>query len=229
MTLLTLDRVTKTFQTGNRSVRVLNEVSLALAPGERLAVVGPSGSGKSTLLALAAGLDSPSSGIITLGGVSLSDLTEDGRAALRNTLVGFVFQNFQLIPSLTALENVALPAELLADVLPDTIQERARALLAQVGLETRTTHYPSQLSGGEQQRVAIARALINGPKIIFADEPTGNLDSVSAAQVLDLLIALNEQHGAGLLCVTHDARVAARMHRAVEVRDGEVRTGGVAA
>lgn len=229
MTLLTLDRVSKTFQTGNRSVRVLNEVSLALAPGERLAVIGPSGSGKSTLLALAAGLDSPSSGIITLGGVSLSDLTEDGRAALRNTLVGFVFQNFQLIPSLTALENVALPAELLADVPPDTIQERARTLLAQVGLETRTTHYPSQLSGGEQQRVAIARALINGPKIIFADEPTGNLDSVSAAQVLDLLIELNEQHGAGLLCVTHDARVAARMHRAVEVRDGEVRTGGVAA
>jgi putative ABC transport system ATP-binding protein len=222
VTLLSLDRVSKTFQSGNRSITVLSDVSLALAPGERLAVIGPSGSGKSTLLALAAGLDTPTSGSVSLGGTSLAELSEDGRAVLRNSLVGFVFQNFQLIPSLTAAENVALPAELLAQLPPDSIQARARELLVQVGLEDRTTHYPSQLSGGEQQRVAIARALINRPQIIFADEPTGNLDSVSAAHVLDLLIELNEQHETGLLCVTHDPRVAARMHRSIEVQDGRV-------
>ncbi len=198
---------------------ILDDVSLAVAAGETVAVVGASGAGKSTLLALLAGLDEPSAGSIWLQGIELSALDEDGRAAARARHVGFVFQSFHLIPSLTALENVMLPLELAGRA---DARATARAVLQQVGLGPRLGHYPKQLSGGEQQRVAIARAFVTRPAVLFADEPTGNLDSATGARVIDLLFDLNAANGTTLVLVTHDREIARRCSRVIELDAGKL-------
>jgi putative ABC transport system ATP-binding protein len=187
-------------------------------PGAFVAIVGPSGSGKTTLLGLLAGLDQPTAGTVTLDGVRLNTLTEDGRARLRGERVGFVFQSFQLVPTLTALENVLVPLELLGR--PDL--SRARHLLADVGLAGREHHYPAQLSGGEQQRVALARAFVNTPRILFADEPTGNLDAATGATIISLMHQLNQANGTTLVLVTHDQLLAGQARRTVHLADGEI-------
>ena len=204
---------------GGRPVTVLDGVSLQVETGEVVAVTGPSGSGKSTLLGLVAGLDAPTSGTIEVAGVDVTRLDERALARFRRETIGFVFQAYHLIPTLTAAENVAVPLELagVGDVEP-----RVTALLAEVGLGARGHHYPAQLSGGEQQRVAIARALALAPPLLLADEPTGNLDSVTGEQIVDLLLALNRERGATLLLVTHVAGLAARAGRVVALRDGRV-------
>jgi putative ABC transport system ATP-binding protein len=219
ITLLEARDVGKTFQTAGRALTVLADVSFALREGDTCAVIGPSGSGKTTLLGLCAGLDRPSTGEIALGGRTLSALNEDEVAVLRNQISGFVFQNFRLIPSLTALENVLVPAE-----LQNASNRKARAmdLLDEVGLAERVHHYPSQLSGGEQQRVAIARAFINQPQVIFADEPTGNLDAATGARVLDLLFDLNKRENTTLLLVTHDMELTRRVQRVIALKNGRV-------
>lgn len=196
---------------------VLQGVDLTLHRGETCAIVGPSGSGKSTLLALCAGLDAPTSGSVRISGQDLGAMDEDGRASVRNRHVGFVFQNFQLLPTLTALENVLVPAELRGQRPEPGL---ARALLERVGLGERTDHYPTQLSGGEQQRVALARAFINRPEILFADEPTGNLDGDTAARITELLFGLNAEAGTALVLVTHDPELAARAGRILRLRSG---------
>jgi putative ABC transport system ATP-binding protein len=198
---------------------ILDDVSLAVAAGESIAVVGASGAGKSTLLALLAGLDEPTAGAVWLEGTELSALDEDGRAEARARHVGFVFQSFHLIPSLTALENVMLPLE-----LADRADARAtaREVLKQVGLESRLGHYPRQLSGGEQQRVAIARAFVTKPSVLFADEPTGNLDSTTGARVIQLLFDLNRATGTTLVLVTHDRAIAERCNRVIEMDAGRL-------
>ena len=198
---------------------ILDDVSLQVAAGESVAVVGASGAGKSTLLALLAGLDEPSSGGVWLEGIELSALDEDGRAAARARHVGFVFQAFHLIPSLTALENVMLPLELAGRA---DARAAAREVLAQVGLESRLGHYPRQLSGGEQQRVAIARAFVTRPSVLFADEPTGNLDTVTGARVMQLLFDLNAASGTTLVLVTHDRAIAMRCNRVIELDAGRM-------
>ena len=198
---------------------ILDDVSLAVHAGESVAVVGASGAGKSTLLALLAGLDEPSSGEVWLDGVELSALDEDGRAAARAQHVGFVFQSFHLVPSLTALENVMVPLELAGR--PDA-RAAAREVLDKVGLAGRTGHYPRQLSGGEQQRVAIARAFVTSPTVLFADEPTGNLDTATGARVVQLLFDLNEAAGTTLVLVTHDRELAARCGRVIEIDAGRL-------
>jgi putative ABC transport system ATP-binding protein len=198
---------------------ILDNVSLQIAAGESVAVVGASGTGKSTLLALLAGLDEPSTGAVWLEGIELSALDEDGRAAARARHVGFVFQSFHLIPSLTALENVMLPLELAGR--PDA-RAAAREVLRQVGLENRLGHYPRQLSGGEQQRVAIARAFVTRPSVLFADEPTGNLDTATGARVIQLLFDLNAAAGTTLVLVTHDRELAARCDRIIELDAGRL-------
>ncbi len=198
---------------------ILDEVSLAVGAGESVAVVGASGAGKSTLLALLAGLDEPSSGAVWLEGIELSALDEDGRAAARARHVGFVFQAFHLIQSLTALENVMLPLELAGRA---DARAAARQALAQVGLESRLGHYPRQLSGGEQQRVAIARAFVTRPSLLFVDEPTGNLDAATGARVIQLLFDLNAAAGTTLVLVTHDRAIAARCGRVIELDAGRV-------
>ncbi|MFM7103247.1 MAG: ABC transporter ATP-binding protein [Verrucomicrobiota bacterium] len=197
---------------------VLRDVSFAVGPGETCAIVGPSGSGKTTLLGLSAGLDVPTSGTVRLAGQDLGALDEDQRARVRNEHVGFVFQNFQLLPTLTALENVLLPVELRGGPSP---RREAAELLARVGLGTRLDHYPVQLSGGEQQRVAIARAFINRPQILFADEPTGNLDGDTARHVVDMLFDLNQTAGTALVLVTHDLDLAARCRQVLRLRGGQ--------
>jgi putative ABC transport system ATP-binding protein len=217
--VLELYRVTKTFHTGSQALTVLHDISFQVHAGTTLALVGPSGSGKTTLLGLCAGLDLPSSGTIKLAGYDLQMLSEDERARLRNQHVGFVFQNFQLLGSLTALENVMLPLELRGE---RQASWRAKELLTRVGLEERLHHYPAQLSGGEQQRVAVARAFITRPQILFADEPTGNLDEDNAAILADLLFALNREHGTTLLLVTHNGELAARAGRVIQLRGGKV-------
>jgi putative ABC transport system ATP-binding protein len=194
-------------------------VSFAVGRGESAAIVGPSGAGKSTLLALLAGLDEPSAGQVWLNGVELTALDEDGRAAVRNREVGFVFQSFHLLSSLTALENVLLPLELSGGAKP---KERAREALTRVGLERRLHHYPRQLSGGEKQRVAIARAFVVGPSLLFADEPTGNLDNKTGAKILSLLFELNAAAGTTLVLVTHDLEAAARCTKLIELAGGRV-------
>jgi putative ABC transport system ATP-binding protein len=206
-------------RSGGREVAILDGVSLDVAARETVAVTGPSGSGKSTLLGLIAGLDRPTAGSIVLDGVEITTLDENRLARLRRDRVGFVFQSYHLIPTLTAIENVAMPLELAGR--PHRL-ERARELLDAVGLVGRADHYPSQLSGGEQQRVAIARALALRPPLVLADEPTGNLDSATGAQVIELLLALNREHGSTLLLVTHDEALAARGQRIVALRDGRV-------
>ena len=198
---------------------ILTAIDLQIKSGEAVAVVGVSGSGKSTLLGLLAGLDLPSSGEVRLGEHRLNALDEDGRARVRAQLVGFVFQSFQLLPGLTALENVMLPLELAAVAGP---RERATQLLARVGLDARLTHYPKQLSGGEQQRVAIARAFSMQPAILFADEPTGNLDSATGENIIDLLFQLNQERGTTLVLVTHDEALAARCKRSIRLDAGRI-------
>ena len=199
---------------------ILDDISFAIAPGESVAVVGASGSGKSTLLGLLAGLDTPSRGRAWLAGVDLGSLDEDGRALLRAQRVGFVFQSFQLLTGLTALENVLLPLELAGQ--PDA-RWQALELLERVGLKARARHYPSQLSGGEQQRVAIARAFAGNPAVLFADEPTGNLDQKTGHRIIELLFALNREQGATLILVTHDPELAAYCDRVLELDDGRLR------
>lgn len=215
--LLEADSLGKTYRSGSADLAVLRDVSFAVGPGETCAVIGPSGSGKTTLLGLCAGLDTPTEGTVRLVGSDLAALDEDDRARLRNEHVGFVFQNFQLLPTLTALENVLVPAELRgsSDAAP-----LARELLAQVGLGDRTGHYPVQLSGGEQQRVAIARAFINRPRLLFADEPTGNLDGDTARRVADMLFELNRTAGTALVLVTHDPELAGRCGQVIRLRGG---------
>lgn len=205
------------YRDGKRTLTVLDDVNLEVAAGEFVAITGPSGSGKSTLLGLLAGLDRPDRGQVLVDGVDITALTEDRLTAFRGRHIGFVFQSFQLIPTLTALENVRIPAELLGDL---NLSANAEALLARVGLADRMTHYPTQLSGGEMQRVAIARASINQPKLLLADEPTGNLDSSTGEQVLELLFEANRH--CTLVLVTHDRELAARATREIRLRDGRV-------
>lgn len=201
---------------------ILHDINLRIARGEKLAIVGASGSGKSTLLGLMAGLDEASDGSITLDGHDLGALDEDGRAALRAGRVGFVFQSFQLLPSLTALENVMLPIELADHDSPETA---ARSILDRVGLSARLRHYPKQLSGGEQQRVAIARAFATNPMVLFADEPTGNLDTATGQKIIELLFDLNREHGTTLVLVTHDSRLAEPCDRIVTLDGGRLVNG----
>jgi putative ABC transport system ATP-binding protein len=217
--ILRADGLTQQVSFAGQPLVILDDVSFRLVKGQSLAVVGESGSGKSTLLGLLAGLDRPSSGDITLAGVKLSSLDEDGLARLRAAQVGFVFQSFQLLGTLTALDNVALPLELTGQ---PKAQERAAAALTRVGLRDRLTHRPSQLSGGEQQRVAIARAFVTGPSLLFADEPTGNLDTKTGAAVIDLLFELNAEAGTTLVLVTHDERLARRCAGQLRLSGGRV-------
>jgi putative ABC transport system ATP-binding protein len=198
---------------------ILDDVSFLIAPGEVVAVVGASGSGKSTLLSLLAGLDVPSVGRVELDGEAVSVLDEDGRARVRGDKVGFVFQNFQLLPSLTALENVMLPLELRGDA---DAEGPAREMLRKVGLGARLGHYPKQLSGGEQQRVALARAFVTGPSLLFADEPTGNLDTATGQAIIDLLFSMNAEAGTTLVLVTHDDHLAARCHHLLRLEGGRL-------
>lgn len=209
----------KTYPSGESELTVLQGVEFSLERGQSLAIVGPSGSGKTTLLGLCAGLDVPTAGSIQLLGTQLEALDEDGRASFRGKNVGFVFQNFQLIPTLTALENVAVPLELRGITASD---ERARALLDKVGLAERLDHYPIQLSGGEQQRVALARAFINQPAILFADEPTGNLDGSNGSHIIDLLFELNAQQQTTLVLVTHDLGLAAMCDQQLSLKNGRI-------
>jgi putative ABC transport system ATP-binding protein len=211
------EALTKQVSTAEHDLVILRNVTFQVAAGESVAVVGASGSGKSTLLGLLAGLDVPSSGRVWIAGEDLFALDEDGRARLRGRLVGFVFQSFQLLPALTAVENVMLPLELAGAA---DAAARAARVLDQVGLADRLGHYPRQLSGGEQQRVAVARAFATEPKLLFADEPTGNLDSATGAQVIDLLFRMNREHGTTLVLVTHDEALAARCDRRIAIAAG---------
>ncbi|MDQ2917605.1 MAG: ATP-binding cassette domain-containing protein [Pseudomonadota bacterium] len=217
--LIRAQNLSKIVQSGDAPLTILDAVTFDIMAGETVAIVGASGSGKTTLLGLLAGLDDPTSGDVVLDGVSLSALDQDGCAALRQRLLGFVFQSFQLLPALTALENVMLPLELAG--APDATA-RAREWLARVGLARRTTHYPRQLSGGEQQRVAIARAFASEPKILMADEPTGNLDGTTGIEVAELMFTLNRENGTTLLLVTHDANIAGGCERRISLAAGRL-------
>jgi putative ABC transport system ATP-binding protein len=216
--ILDVQRLTKTYRTGAGDLTVLKEISFSLPQGATCSILGPSGSGKTTLLGLCAGLDRPTSGSVLLNGDPLADMSEDERARVRNRHVGFVFQNFQLIPTLTALENVTVPMELRGDRAARSL---GLELLERVGLGARTEHYPTQLSGGEQQRVALARAFINRPKILFADEPTGNLDAETSSGIIDIMFELNGSAGTALVLVTHDPDVAKLTERTIRLRSGE--------
>ncbi len=214
--------LTKEYQSGTQRLTVLRDVSFDVPQGAFVSIVGPSGSGKTTLLGLLAGLDTPSHGTVSLDGEEFGSLDEDRRAKLRGEKVGFVFQSFQLIPTLTALENVQVPLELSGAVSAKEATSRARDLLTRVGLGDRTHHFPQQLSGGEQQRVALARAFVNEPRILFADEPTGNLDGTTGERIVELLQALNRERGCTIVLVTHDITLAARTQRTIRLRDGVV-------
>ena len=217
--LLRAERLTKKVSSPEGELTILDDVTIGVPRGDTAAIVGPSGAGKSTLLALLAGLDEPTSGRVFLNGAELTALDEDGRASLRNREVGFVFQSFHLLPSLTAIENVLLPLELAAT---SNASERARQALVDVGLDHRLRHYPKQLSGGEKQRVAIARAFVTSPSLLFADEPTGNLDNKTGARILELLFTLNEAAGTTLVLVTHDLEAAGRCRHVIELAGGRV-------
>ena len=217
-TMLQCNALTKTYRSGGRELTVLNDISFAVEPGGYVAVVGPSGSGKTTLLGLLAGLDRPTSGSVYLDGADLTALDGDALARLRGGKIGFVFQSFQLIPTLTARENVQVPLELRGEAAV----ERATGLLARVGLADRADHYPAQLSGGEQQRVALARAFSTRPKVLFADEPTGNLDARTGAGIIDLMTELNRDLGTTLVLVTHDLDLAGRARRTIRLADGRI-------
>jgi putative ABC transport system ATP-binding protein len=217
--MIELREVSKTVMSGTEPLTILHPLSLQVAQGQFLSIVGPSGSGKSTLLGLIAGLDAPSSGDVLIDEVNITRLGEDGLARLRGEKIGFVFQFFHLIPSLTAYENVAVPMEIAGVADP---RSRARALLEEVGLTGRAHHYPSQLSGGEQQRVALARALANNPRIVLADEPTGNLDTTNGRHIMELLRDVHRTRGTTLVLVTHDAELAALADAKLVLRDGRV-------
>lgn len=211
--------LSKQVESGGQPLRILHEVNFSVGAGDSLAILGASGSGKSTLLGLLAGLDAPSSGTVMLDGVDLFSLDEDQRARLRGRLAGFVFQSFQLLPALTALENVMLPLELHGAA---NARGRATDALQRVGLTARASHLPKHLSGGEQQRVAIARAFVMQPKILFADEPTGNLDAATGAQIIDLMLEMNRAQGTTLILVTHDEALARRCGRQLHLAEGRV-------
>ena len=216
---LAAEELTKSYASGERMLTVLDRVSFTIEHGTTCSIVGPSGSGKTTLLGLCAGLDRASSGSVQLDGVALETLDEDQRARLRNERVGFVFQNFQLVPTLSALENAMVPLELRGS---KDARDRAAHWLERVGLGSRFDHYPTQLSGGEQQRVPLARAFINSPRVLFADEPTGNLDGDTSDQVQELLFSLNREEGTTLILVTHDLELAQRTQRIIRLRNGAV-------
>ncbi|GAB3167414.1 ABC transporter ATP-binding protein [Telluribacter humicola] len=218
-TILSLQQVSKTYRSGNRDLTVLDHVSFDVPAGSTMAIVGPSGSGKTTLLGLCAGLDRATSGSVHLHDTRLDGLSEDQLAAVRNRYVGFIFQNFQLLPTLTALENVMVPLELRGE---KNIRPRALDLLDKVGLADRSHHYPTQLSGGEQQRVSLARAFSNQPQILFADEPTGNLDAETSEKVVHLLFDLNRDAGTTLVLVTHDLDLAAKTQRIIRIKGGRI-------
>lgn len=211
--------LTKVYRSGDRDLTVLDDISFAITKGQTCAILGPSGSGKTTLLGLCAGLDAPTRGDVKINGTGLGGLGEDARAALRNREVGFVFQSFQLMPNLTALENVMVPLELRGET---GVGKRAKELLGRVGLGERLGHYPSQLSGGEQQRVALARAFINQPKLLFADEPTGNLDGDTSSKVVELVFDLNRELGTSLVLVTHDLDLAKMTERVIRLKNGRM-------
>jgi putative ABC transport system ATP-binding protein len=218
-TMLKVQRLSKTYSTAAGPLTVLQDVNFSVGTGATVAIVGPSGSGKTTLLGLCAGLDQPSDGIVSLVGESIGELDEDARARVRNAHVGFVFQNFQLIPTLTSLENVLVPVELRGE---SGREAEGRELLTRVGLGERCDHYPVQLSGGEQQRVALARAFMNRPKILFCDEPTGNLDGDTAHAMVELIFGLNRERGTTLVLVTHDLDLARRCQRVIRLKNGAV-------
>ncbi len=218
--MIEVRNLTKSLASGSRTVEILKGINLTVRDREVLAIEGPSGSGKSTLLGLLAGFDHPSGGSIRLDGEDITRMNEDQLALLRGRKIGFVFQSYNLIPTLTAEENIMLPVEIRGQ--PDGAQERARELLHAVGLEDRRSHYPAQLSGGEQQRVALARAFAGNPSILLADEPTGNLDSVTGMTVLDLLLKLNRKEGTTLVLVTHDPALSKLADRIVRLKDGQI-------
>ncbi len=217
--ILSVSNLSKVYKSGNGQLTVLDDISFQVAEGSSVAIVGPSGSGKTTLLGLCAGLDQASGGSIVLNGINLNQLDEDQRALVRNQHVGFIFQNFQLLPTLTALENIMVPLELRRD---KSARAKSLELLGKVGLSERADHYPAQLSGGEQQRVSLARAFSNSPKILFADEPTGNLDAESAENVQKLLFDLNRDAGTTLILVTHDLELAAKTQRIIRIKGGRL-------
>lgn len=217
--ILNIQNLTKTYQSGGRTLTVLNNINFAIEAGSTMSIVGPSGSGKTTLLGLCAGLDRSSSGKVELNHIRLDNLTEDQRAQVRNQHVGFIFQNFQLLPTLMAIENVMVPLELRGE---KNIRSRAADLLDKVGLADRGHHYPSQLSGGEQQRVSLARAFSNSPKILFADEPTGNLDAETSEKVVKLIFDLNKEAGTTLVLVTHNLELAAKTQRIIRIKGGSM-------
>ena len=217
--MLSVEHLNKLFKSGDNSVTILHDISFAIEEGSACAIVGPSGSGKTTLIAICAGLERPTGGSVVLNGTAMHSASEDELSRVRNQFVGFVFQSFQLLPSLTALENVMVPAEIRGE---KHARSRAQDLLRQVGLAARTHHYPIQLSGGEQQRVAIARAFMNHPRILFADEPTGNLDSDTAREIVRLIFQLNAQAGTTLVLVTHDRELTEQANRVISLKGGRV-------
>ena len=218
-TILDIENLGKTYLSAGRTLTVLENINFSVAKGSTNAIVGPSGSGKTTLLGLCAGLDRPGTGSVALNGINLGDLSEDQRAQVRNQHVGFIFQNFQLLPTLTALENVMVPLELRGE---KNIKARSMELLDKVGLADRGHHYPAQLSGGEQQRVSLARAFSNSPAILFADEPTGNLDAETSEKVVKLIFDLNKEAGTTLVLVTHDLELAAKTQRIIRIKGGKL-------
>jgi putative ABC transport system ATP-binding protein len=219
--ILKITGLEKTYTSGNKQLTVLHDISFEVERGQTFSIVGPSGSGKTTLLGLCAGLDSPNAGSVELCGQDLNNLNEDERAQLRNKEVGFIFQNFQLLPTLTALENVSVPLELQG---AKDATKKSRTLLEKVGLGDRMHHYPSQLSGGEQQRVALARAFANAPSILFADEPTGNLDEETGEKVIQLLFDLNKENGTTLVIISHDLELAHRTQQILRLKGGTIVT-----
>ncbi len=216
-TILKIENLTKTYKSAGNTLTVLNNINFAVDEGSTFSIVGPSGSGKTTLLGLCAGLDRSTSGLVELNNIRLDDLSEDKRAQVRNQYVGFIFQNFQLLPTLTAIENVMVPLELRGE---KNSRGRAMDLLDKVGLANRSHHYPTQLSGGEQQRISLARAFSNQPKILFADEPTGNLDAETSEKMVRLLFDLNREAGTTLILVTHDMELASKTQRIIRIKGG---------
>ncbi len=217
--MLEVKNLTKTYKSGKKELTVLENVSFSIPAGDTFSIVGPSGSGKTTLLGLCAGLDRPTSGSVLINGIVIDSMSEDEKAAVRNENIGFIFQNFQLIPTLTALENVMVPMELRGLSMAN---KTAMEILDRVGLADRHDHYPTQLSGGEQQRISLARAFSNDPKILFADEPTGNLDEETSQKVEELIFELNREAGTTLVMVTHDLQLAAKTKRIIQLRGGKV-------
>ena len=217
--ILAIKNLGKTYQSAGKTLTVLNDINFSITAGSTNAIIGPSGSGKTTLLGLCAGLDKSSAGSVELNNINLGNLTEDQRAQVRNEYIGFIFQNFQLLPTLTALENVMVPLELRGE---KNIKARSMDLLDKVGLADRGHHYPSQLSGGEQQRVSLARAFSNAPRILFADEPTGNLDAETSEKVVKLIFDLNKEAGTTLIVVTHDPELAAKTQRIISIKGGRL-------